>query len=331
MKQQRTYRKWASRPFAEHGTETVDLPLGADLESIHFYMAGNVTNSVAWTGCKIEGLAKLIKRIEILANGETVATVNGELLTHGNFARNAGVIKVNPLPAIGVSPAETVAFLDFAGIGQVRPKDSLLRTLGFRQLQVRITYGAFTDMFTGAGTVSGNTLSMNLSVRETKEFPDANGFSTSPELRRIYRFMEKTYPASTTDRVQLDPNLLYRSLVIRTETAGELSSAVLLSAKIQLGTDVIFDLDAATIVDANSQDYGIAMPLGYYVIDFAPAPSGLAKLADFLDLYGRNGDAFLILDVVGGATTKVQIVSHQFDWIPDAIATNNAYRAQMAG
>lgn len=329
MKQSRTYRKWAQRQFNAGGTETIDLPLGADLESIHLYLIGTLTNSVAWTSCKIEGLAKLIKRVELLANGETIATINGELLTHGNFVRQAGVIKVNPLATVSTSPCEIVGFFDLSHVSGVRPKDSNLRTKGFRQLQLRITWGQFTDVFLGAGTTSANTLALTVSVRETKEYGDENGFSPAPEIRKLHRIIEKTYPASMVDRIQLDPNLLYRAIVIRAETLGELSSAVINSVKVQLGTDVIIDLDAAVIADANSQDYSWALPAGYFVVDFAPCPSGLAKISDFLDTTGRNGDAFLIVDVVGGATTKLQFCSHQFDWQNDAIAANSAYRGQQ--
>lgn len=329
MKQLRTYRKWASRPFTAGGTETIDLPLGADLESIHLYLIGTVTNTVAWTASKTEGLAKLFKRIEVLANGETIATLNGEMLSHGNFARQAGVIKINPNPAIATSTAEIVGFLDFAHVGGIRQKDTNLRTAGFRQLQLRITWGTFADVFTGAGTTSANTLTLSVSVRETKEFGDANGFSAAPEARKLHRLMEKTYPASTVDRIQIDPNLLYRAIVIRTETLGDLSSAVLNNVKVQIGTDMVFDLDAMVIVDANAQDYSIAMPVGYYVIDFAPAPSGLAKIADFLSTMGRTGDAFLILDVVGAATTKVQIMSLQYEYIDAAVMSNAEYRDRI--
>lgn len=332
MKQQRTKRNWATKYFNPGTTDTIDLPLGFDLESLQLYFSAAFTNSVAWTAIKTEGLSKLIRRLEILHNGATIWTTTMDMVVGGNWSRKGGVIRVNPLATAAAQTGEAVGFIDFANIGALRPKDSLLVTAGSRQLQLRVTWGQWTDMYTGAGTVSaGYSLPLTVSVAETQEYGDGQGGRTFPEFKRYGRFIEKTYSANQVDRIPLDPDLLYRGIVLRTElgSTGDLSTAVLNSIQVQIGTNVPINLPAQMVEDANTEDNGWTMPGGFYVVDFSPAPGGLSKISDFLDTTGHNNDAFLILDVNGNAGTpnKVQIMSHQFAVDQVAAQHNKDYRA----
>lgn len=323
MGQQRRFnRKWATRNYVSNGTEIIDLPIGLDLESVLLYLSGTITLSTGATACLTEGIAKLLKRVELMIDGRTVASLPGTMLTHGNIDREGGLIKVNPGITVAAHDCEVVGFLDLSLLPGVRYKDCSLRTMGARQLQLRITWGALSDVYTGAFVSSGNTLQLGVTVRECREEPG----SKLPEVLHHHKFFEKSYAASTVDRIPLDPNVLYRGLLIRCETVGDLSAAVLNNVKVQVGTDVLFDVPKAEIIDMNTQDYGFALPVGYYFIDFAPSPRGLVRMLDFLDLYG-HADAFLILDVVGAATTKVQIMAHEFEWIDAAMEYNAAIAA----
>ncbi len=183
MKQARTKRYWATKYFNPGTADTIDLPLGFDLESLHLYFSGTLTNSVAWTGIKSEGLSKLIKRLEVLHNGETIATINMDIVAGGNYPRDGGVIRVNPGYTAAAQSGEVVGFVDFSHVGGVRPKDSNLVTAGSRQLQLRITWGQWTDMYLGAGTVSAYSLALAVSVYETKEAVGPNGQRMLPEFK----------------------------------------------------------------------------------------------------------------------------------------------------
>lgn len=307
---QRYGRRWASRAFVSGGVEVIDLPLGFDIETLLLSLTGSITLTAAATGVRSEGLAKLIKRVSVMQDGKSIMTFTGDFITHGNFAREGGLLKTNPGIGIATHVCKITGALDFAHIGGLRPADSNLKTLGGRQLQLHVTYGTLADLYTGspAGTFA---LNLNVTVRETKELKEDAPY---PAMQRVAKFIEKSYTASQEDRIPLDPNCLYRGLMLRCESAGELSTTVLNRAKVMFGADGVFDYLAADLVDMNTIDLGFTLPGGYYWIDFAPAPSNLAKVADFLDTYQR-ADVFLLLDVNGGATTKVQIVPHQFEWI----------------
>lgn len=318
-----------TRPFKLGGMDTIDLPRGLDTESIHFYLYGSIQNTAAWATVKSEGLANLIRKVEILRNGQSIAETPGTILTHGNFVRHGGVIKINPGVAIGTfAGVEVVGYLDFANIAGLRPKDTNLETKEAISYQARITWGVATDLFTGAGASVFN-LTFATSVRSNKDREDANGYKERPEFLKLHRFMERPYLANTVDRIALTPNMLHKALVLRAESGGDLSAAIINNIRVEVGSEVVFDLPAAVVVDENLHDNGWALPAGYYVVDFAPSPSGLSKISDYLNLNGRN-DAFLVLDVVGGATNKVQILSHCLQEIPEAIQQNRDYHHAVA-
>lgn len=320
MSQQlRPSRLWKTLNWVAGGSDTIDLPIGEDLESIQFYLHGTITNSVTYTACKTEGMGWLIQSVDLLANGETIASLPFTILTHGNFGRRGSLVKTNPPVGVAANYGEIVGYLDLAHISGVRPKDSNLRTLGYRSFQLRLKYGQLTDMYTGAGTTTGVAITLDVAVDETIEQPG----SRAPEIRKLHRMFDRTYPASVSaEKIQLDPDVLHRAIVLRTELNGDLSSAVINNVKIQVGSTVLIDYPAAMLYDKNSVDNnGTALTVGYLVVDFARQASGFAKLADCLDLHGRK-DAYLILNITGAATAKVQYISHQFEELHDAIAHN---------
>ena len=322
---QRYTRRWITKQFVAGGTDVIDLPLGFDIESLLISLQGTVTLTAAATGVRLEGLGKLIKRANIMLDGKTIYTTTGDFLTHGNFAREGGVIKTNPGIGIAANACKISGLLDFAHIGGYRAADSNLKTLGARQLQLHLTYGTLADLYTGA-PVGTFALNLSVAVRETKELKEDSPY---PAIQRVAKLIDKTYLAAQEDRIPLDPNCLYRGVMIRCEQLGELSTLVLNRAKILFGADGVIDLPISDITDFNSVDLGFTLTPGFYWIDFAPAASNLAKVSDMLDTYNR-ADVFLVLDVNGAATNKVQIQPHQFEWIQYQSAGNDDYNKKDA-
>jgi len=320
MKQTRITRKWDSRQFVAGGQEVINLPIGNDMESLMFYLTGSIDVTTAFSTVRSEGISRLIRKVDILLDGQTVATISGAMLSHGNFQRESARILVSPLTTVGNHSCESFAVMDFANIGGVRPKDTNLKTRGARSFQAMIQWGQLSDVFTGAG-VATTSLTLHTMVRETKE-PDG---AQEPEALRLYRYMEKGYSSSQEDRIQLDPNVLYRAIMLRGEINGERSPNVITAARVQIGSEVIFDLTSTQIEDINSLDGNFVLPSGYMLIDFAPSPDGLVKLSDMCDTHG-HADAYLILTVNGGATNKVCIVSHEIEVLHHHIARNKAKR-----
>lgn len=320
MKQARKTEKWADRVWVPGTVDTIDLPIGLDLESIHIYLLGNINVTTAYTGIRSEGMAKLIDKIELVKDGRVVGTTTFSIASHGNYQRHMTPIKLNPGVGIGnYIGVEAVGFIDLASIGCIRPKDSNLVTKGARSLQLRIKYATLGDMFIGAGAATP-ALNVSVSVRRT----DETDHGKLPEFLHKHFFDEKSYAANTSDRIALPIDILTRSIVLRAESAGELSANVITNVRVEVGGEVWLNLPAAVLTDHNSCDNdGLTLPNGYYVVDFSPEPSGLSKFSDFLSTVGRN-DAYLTLDVVGGATNKVQFLHHQYEALHDHINANAA-------
>lgn len=319
-KQLRPQRQIDVKYFTPNGTDTINLPIGYDLETVSLYLSGVINVTTAYTGVKSEGLGWLIKRVDLMHNGETIATIPFTIASHGNFARCGSLVKANPGTAIGSYNVEVLAFIDQSHIGGMRPQDSCLFTEGSRQLSLKITWGAITDFMLGAGacTPAVPVISLQCMARETKHLGARTGL---PELKRLHKFNEVPATVSKVEKIPLETSMSYRGIMLRCESNGDLSTAVLNSVRVMLGTDYIYDLPATFIQDTNTQDLDLTLPAGYYWIDFAPAPCGYAKVSDFLDTTGR-ADAFLLLDVNGGATNKVQYITHQFEVMHHHVAHN---------
>lgn len=323
MRQNRLNIQWNTMAFAAGGVGTMDLPITADTEGLHLYLSGNIVVGTQYTACVTEGMAKLIQKIEIIKDGETIYSAPGSIMSHGNYPRDGGVIRVNPGVTVATQTGEIVGFIDFAHIGGLNPKDSILRSSKARTFQMRVTWGQFSDMYTGAGAVTSNTLVLKVAVRAQKPQPGEDmSKDFDPELRRIAVFNDRAYANSmTADKIQLQTDKLYKAIILRCETAGDLSTAVLNNVRVLAGSDVLYDLSAAQIADQNTHDFEWTLPGGYYVIPFSPTPHGLERVTDFLDTHGRK-DVYLELNVTGGATTKVQVQEWYFEILPHAVAAN---------
>ena len=326
-KQQRVARKWKDLTFVANGSDTVDLPLGSDLETIQLYLAGSINVTTAYGAIRSEGISSLIRRVELIVDGKTIVSLPFTVISHGNFMRPWPVVKVNPGIAIGnYTTPEVCGFIDLAHVDGLRPKDSNLRTAGKGQVQLRIIWGALSDMYAGAGAATV-ALSLQVAIRETREYADELGGAFAPPFLHIQKMAEKSYPTNQQDRIPLDSGVVYRGLLIRAESSGDPSGGVLTNIKVIVGNEEIFNMPTSMLTDANLTDNGVQLPLGYYVVDFAPTPNKSSKISDCLDLTGRN-DAFLVMDVVGGASNRVQIISHQFEALTGAVINNTEHRAR---
>jgi hypothetical protein len=218
-----------------------------------------------------------------------------------------------PPSAVGVAAyaVEATGFIDLGFFSGVRPKDSFFRSAGLQLLQMRFSFGQPGDAFVG-GTV-GFTGAPNVEVWAVQCVED-NGEDRRISVRKT-SFQEITIPASNANLELLLPagNQIQRVLV-RTEglpTAGEPSTGVLNRLTLQNGVDVRHQLSGAQVRAQNNADFGQVHP-GYYVADMTKMGSGgNLKLADLWNVRG-NAQPKAILDVVGGAAVKAQLVTTEF-------------------
>lgn len=303
---------------AENTIQTVDLPRGYDLESIYFVLNGGGTLSGAGSAVRAEAPMHLIKRIEVIADGKnTIASVSGLLLRSGTYNRR-GQLGLLSAPAAATATAQTFSagfVLDQQLIDGVRPKDSNLRTSGMQLLQLRITFGAYIDLFTGSpagGLTGGNTL--DIMTSEIVELQDENGQISRPlyVLKRTYQ--DIAVPTTNSNQeVSLPVGNFLRSVTLRAEgavTAGEASDSVLNFLTLRSGVDVRLSASALALIRSNQVDFQITnRPAGYYVADLMSSGQVVGvKGTDAWDLT-RASECKAVLDVTGATNAKISIMT----------------------
>lgn len=303
---------------AENTIQTIDLPRGYDLESIYFYMTGGGTLSVAGSAVRAEAPLPLIKRIELIADGKnTICSATPTLLNRAGLLRNGQLGQlVAPSDATAAARTFSCAFvLDQQLVDGLRTKDSNLRTSGMQLLQLRITFGQYTDIFTGtpSGGLTGSN-SLDITTVETVELPDADGNISRPlyVLKRTYQ--DIAVPTSNSNQeVNLPVGNFLRSVALRSEgsvTAGEPSDTVINFVTLRSGVDVRFSCGWFQMIRMAQQDYNVTTrPTGIGIADLMSNGSGAGvRATDAWDLT-RASECKCVMDVVGGANNKVQLMT----------------------
>lgn len=325
--QYRTKRRPISTTLTENNVFTFDLPRGYDLESLIIRITG--TAHVTTGGSAVRALApsQLIKRVELVADGKnTIASVPGWMLIK-SFGRSQTGYMLPPTAASAADySVEMVGALDQALIDGIRPKDSNLRTSGMSLLQLRITTGACTDLFTGSPAGSMTAFNVSVTMVETVELPDAKGVLSSPLYLQKRSYQDIALPASNgNQQIVLPIGNALRGIYILTTINGEPSNAVLNNIQLASGLDVRLNLPAADLQRLNSIDYAPVGMLsntttpqssslfdtGFYVADLMKNGPGDCNVTNAWDLT-KASEAKAIVDVNGGAGYAMTIVTTEF-------------------
>lgn len=322
MQQFRIKRTYSTVAMVAGGFVTLDLPRGYDYESIHVRLYGTIQVTGAYTAVRAEAPTQLIPRLELIADGRnTLHSAPFWFSTLGKYDRSSmretGARVVTPPTGFGVATysVEANGVIDLMTPDGERPKDSNFRTDGLQLFQLRISFGNFADIFTGAGTVAGATaINVEISTVEMVELPDAAGKRTSPVALKKVSFQELTVPSTNANQeVRLPAGNMIKSVVLRIEgnpTAGEPTALNLNRLQVFSGVDVRANQTGNSIRAQNNNDYG-QLSAGYYVVDLARNGSGNAKLSELWDVT-RQAEPKISMDIVGGAAVKAQAVITEY-------------------
>jgi hypothetical protein len=191
-----------------------------------------------------ENPAVLIRRIDVIGDGQTLQSWSGPALRFFNYLMAGG--KLLPQDTNGTAVADPDAFrqvwyLPFEAQRTGRPFRTFVDTSRFRSLQLHITWGSTADMFgTGTGDL-GNGASMNVQAVELENARSAGPFSDLIVVPLSQSFSI----ANAEERIKLPRNWLTRGILVRVSdsaTGYALSDALVTNAKLVLGgTKVLFD------------------------------------------------------------------------------------------
>lgn len=312
--QYRIKRRIAQQAVAENGVVTIDLPRGYDYETLLFRLYGGIQVTTNFTTVRAEAPAQLIKRIELVADGKnTIASVPFVLLNRANVFRRGQLGNLTPPTAatIATYQVEATGALDQANMDGIRSKDSNLRTSGMSLLQLRFTFGAVADCFTGAGVGVLSNMFVDVFSSEMVELPDAKGEITTPLylVKRAYQDIS-VQTSNANLQVVLPVGNILRGVVIRSyglTTAGEPDNGVINNIQLASGVDVRFNLPGLDVRAMNKMDYQITtLPTGIYVVDLMEEGGYNTQASEGWDLTNAS-EAKLILDVTGGANANLTI------------------------
>ncbi|MGL6121758.1 MAG: hypothetical protein ACRC1W_01725, partial [Shewanella sp.] len=146
---------------AENQIITFDLPRQLDYESFILTLNVALNITTTFTALKSQGVYGFVRRVELISNGQTVLEQLGgfELAFIAALARTNSAAAFTTAasgfianPAItGVTSFGLTVPIDRAMMDMVRSKDTNLASRDLSTLQMRVTLGALTDIFTGAG------------------------------------------------------------------------------------------------------------------------------------------------------------------------------------
>lgn len=322
---------------AENQILTFELPRQLDYESMLLTINASINITTAYTAVRAQSVYGLIRRIELIANGQTVLEQIGgfemQYINTGYRRNNASALFLTGvnggvvLPAVGIG-ATTAAFsipIDRAMLDMARPKDTNLASRDLATLQMRVTLGALTDVFSGAGvaTITGATSFARLDASAIQEYPSADGkITVSPFLLKR---TSQDVPINATNanlQVRLPVGNILRAVHVVQRTTGDLTAALLNNLQIVRGSDVRFNMPYLSIARQTSlQSNGanfVTTP-GFFAasIDFARRGQRIGKITDCWNLAGA-ADVFLNMDVnASGAGPLVTVVTEEL--IPRAI------------
>lgn len=315
-------RRVGKTSYSANAAESLDLPRKNLYRDLVLWLKGSVVITdvtqapVVFTGGIGSGL-KIVKRVEVIANGrDTIKSLSLSALAMKNqFLFGARPQITESLLTAATHPFGGVVHLPFAMPRAIREIDTLLNSGRLATLELRVTYGATSDMYstqptalTEASTVGDLEVYVNEAIRlDGKDEP----YSAYKEL-----YIEDVIAAASAEhQILLPVGNRYRGFMFESESDGEMVDTILKKITIKSGTDIFFSMDAyegttyrpagGPLRGDNIREFGLSDETltGYLYVDFCKE----GRLVDCLDA-SRLSSLEAILDVAApGTTDKVRI------------------------
>ena len=296
---------------------TLQLPRNFNYRSLICRLSGSVIVS-GGTGAgapHVYAAYKAISKIEVIANGrDTIVSVAPDHLQILNTI-DYGTVPVftNPSNDTAATYSFNCSFIiPFEVRRAIRPVDTLLPTAGLSTLDLKVTWGAGSDMFTGSVDFTSAAIqtSTTLSVQSFEEIGALPGALSVSKIYTISRTLAAS--ANTNYQVQLSVGNLYRGFLVQTNVSNVMNDTVIDGFSLESGTEVYQKwLSNDEVLDYNKLQYGLETRLvGNHYLDFLDSDGFMSEILDTRGLSGLD----LILNLA--AVTSNLIVVPQEIIIP---------------
>lgn len=308
IRTQQFIRQVAFQPGA---VVSLEIPRMADIESLMLDFSGTLTYPAGATGAlKSLGPQALIQRIELICDGKiTVISAPGWTFGYASDRtfEGSGGGATTQMTAPAANAAGTFSsqlYVDLMQFDGYRPKDSSLRVRSFSIVELKITFGNWTDCFVNPAsvpTVYAGTLTVDGNLC-TEADPEA----TKPKF--VVKRTSQTIDASSSNssfQLNLPAGNSIRALKFFTHVNGVASDAVLKNVNVSNGIDTRAQGSA---VSFRNRLRGFKTTItGFNEIDFA-RQTRIGVLASNAWAVPSPSQPVLTLDFNGSAGAKIELV-----------------------
>ncbi len=305
-------RRVGSVTYSASGSvSSIDLPRNYNYRKLMCRLSGSVivSGGSGAGGVHTYAAFRAISRVELIANGrDTILSAPAEAFAVLNTI-DYGTPPVFSNPSNDA--AATYSFncnfiIDLAIMKAVRPIDTLLPAAGLSTLELKITWGAGADMFTGSVDFTSAAIQTTTTL-VVEAFEEIGAIPGGLAINKIFQIDRTITAASTNMQVQIPVGNTYRGFLLHTKIDEVPADTILNGVTIESGTEVFQKwLSDDEILNYNKLQYGLETSLvGYHHLSFLDSDGFMSEILDARGISSLD----LILDVSlpAGTTRKVLV------------------------
>lgn len=293
------------------GTSTIELPRQYNYRKLMCRISGsNIVSGGSGAGAVHTYAAfRAISRIELIANGrDTLWSVAPEAIAVMNILDYGAVPNfLNPTNDAAATYSFNAFFIiDLALVRAVKPIDTLFPSAGLSTLDLKITWGAGADMFTGAVDFTSAAIQTTTELI-VESFEEVGAIAAGVGVNRITTIDRTITAASTNMQIQIPVGNVYRGFLIHTKSDEVPVDTCLDGVRVEAGTEVFQNwLGNDELLDYNKLSRGLETRLvGYHLLDWMDSDGFLSEALDARRM--SNLDLILNAALPSGTTRKILV------------------------
>lgn len=306
-------RRAGSLNYSSSGSVgTIELPRNYNYRKLMCRLSGSViVSGGSGAGAPhVRAAYKAISRLELIANGrDTIFSLPAEIFEVFNrIDYGCAPSATHPSNDAAATYSFNASFIiDLALMRGVTPIDALFPAAGLSTLDLKVTWGAGSDMFTGAVDFTSAAIQTTTEfVVET--FEETGAIPKGIAINKIFQIDRVLAAASTRYQVQIPTGNSYRGFLIHTNVDNVPVDTILDGVSVEAGTVVHQSwLSVEELIDYNKLQYGLETALaGFYNVDFMDSDGYLSEILDARNL-GSGLDLFMNVALPSGTTRRIQV------------------------
>ena len=228
--------------FVPGSVQTIEIPRMADVETLILDFSGTLTYPAGATGAlKSLSAQGLIQRVELICDGKiTVLSAPGWVFgvaSDRTFGGSGGGETTMTEPAANAAGVwSSQMYIDLMQFDGYRPKDSNLRVRNFSIVELKITFGTWSDVFVNPAstpTVFAGTLAVDANL-----CTEADPETSKPKfmVKRTSQIIDATN-SNSNYQINLPAGNAIRSIKFLTHINGVATNSIIDSMTVSNGID----------------------------------------------------------------------------------------------